>query len=368
MTRGRIACAAVGLALALGCTTPVELGERRYREGDRLGALEIWRQVDADSLYYDAARTRIAEVENEFDQLVVRYKKRARYYERRDRLAESVVNYRLALELQPGDREALLHVQELARRLDARKREEKERFDAAFQSGDLPLARGHLDTLRTLDPFDPRLQADDRRLDDSLRESVDALLVAGRTSFASGRHASAEKSFQSVLALDPENGDARGYLAYLATIRAEEKEGPADRPPTTLPASRREIRAEGHYRNALRAERDGRPFAAIRYSLRALRLNPEHGGARRHVAALRAQLSPEVSALIEDGRVHYEEEELESALDAWRRALLIDPGNEKAQEYVARAERLLQNLEQLRDDPAAQPVPRVAAPGAQGGR
>ena len=61
--------------------------------------------------------------------------------------------------------------------------------------------------------------------------------------------------------------------------------------------------------------------------------------------------------MIEDGRVHYEEEELQSALDAWRNALLIEPGNEKARDYVARAERLLQNLEQLRSEPE----PRVGA-------
>ena len=35
---------AVLMTLAVaGCTTTREMGERRYREGDRLGALEIWR-------------------------------------------------------------------------------------------------------------------------------------------------------------------------------------------------------------------------------------------------------------------------------------------------------------------------------------
>ena len=33
-------------ALCAGCTTPLERGERLYREGDRLGALETWRSAE----------------------------------------------------------------------------------------------------------------------------------------------------------------------------------------------------------------------------------------------------------------------------------------------------------------------------------
>jgi tetratricopeptide (TPR) repeat protein len=343
--------------LAFGCTTPLELGERRYRDGDRLGALEIWRQVEADSLYHEAVQRRTTEVENEFDQLVVRYKKRARYYEGRGRLAESVLNYRLALKLQPADHETLAHVQSLARTLEEHRRKAQAGFDEAFAAGDLATARTHLETLREIAPFDPELQVDDRRLDDALNEAVETLLAEGRRGFTTGRHQKSEKAFREVLVLDPENGAAQGYLAYLTTIRAEEQQGTRPATPTTLPATEREIRAEGYYRNALAAEEDERPYAAIDHNLRALRLDPHHAAAKRHLRALRSQLSPNVPALIEDGRVHYEEEELQSALDAWRRVLLIQPGNEKARDYVARAQRLLENLEQLRSEPE----PRVGA-------
>ena len=39
---------------------------------------------------------------------------------------------------------------------------------------------------------------------------------------------------------------------------------------------------------------------------------------------------------------------LRTALDLWRRALLIDPENERIQAYIARSERQLETLEQLR--------------------
>ncbi len=49
MTRAIFALVALALA---GCGTPLAAGERLYREGDRLGALETWRVIPED----DAAR------------------------------------------------------------------------------------------------------------------------------------------------------------------------------------------------------------------------------------------------------------------------------------------------------------------------
>jgi Flp pilus assembly protein TadD len=62
-------------------------------------------------------------------------------------------------------------------------------------------------------------------------------------------------------------------------------------------------------------------------------------------------LTPQVDVLIEEGRTHFRNEDLQSALDSWQRALLIDPGNERAQAYAARAVRQLENLERLRSEP-----------------
>ncbi len=87
--------------------------------------------------------------------------------------------------------------------------------------------------------------------------------------------------------------------------------------------------------------------------MRALRLDPKHRKSRLHLAALRRALKPDVPVLIESGRSHYQQEDLSSAVDQWRRVLLIDPNHAETQEYVARAERLLENLEQLRGGPPA---------------
>jgi tetratricopeptide (TPR) repeat protein len=340
---------------AIACTTPLELGERRYREGDPLGALQIWRGVPRSATYYPRVRTRVDAVEQEFRQLVVRYEKRASYYERQGRLAESILNYRLALRLEPDDHATLDHVQELARTLDARKREAKSALREDLDAGRLPAARENLMALRTLDPFDSELESVSRQVDDALQGKLDTLLARGRRGFTSGDYGAARGAFEEALVLDPHSESALGYLAYIDAIRAEESRGDAPLPrvePRLVRASDDEIRAEGHHQNALAAERAGDPYAAIRHDLRALELAPDHAEAQRHLGALRQRLRPEVPQLLEAGRSHYQQEELHSALDAWRRALLIDPANGEARDYVGRAETLLQNLERLRSEPA----------------
>jgi tetratricopeptide (TPR) repeat protein len=351
----RLSAAAWLLAAALGagCTTPLELGERRYRAGDQLGALEIWREVPPNATYYPRVRRRIEAVEEEFRQLVVRYKKRASYYERQGRLAESILNYRLALRLEPDDHDALDHVQDLARELAERKREAKSALREDLDAGRLAAARDNLVALRRLDPFDSELETVSRQVDDALRGQVDQLLARGRRGFTSGDYRSARGAFEEVLALDDQNESARGYLAYIDAIRAEEARAGAQAEARLVRASDDEIRAEGHHQNALAADRAGDPYAAIRHELRALELDPQHTEARSQLTELRRRLAPEVPRLIESGEGHYQQEELHSALDAWRRALLIDPTNQEARAYVGRAETLLQNLERLRSEPGS---------------
>ncbi len=120
------------------------------------------------------------------------------------------------------------------------------------------------------------------------------------------------------------------------------------RPAPRRSASDAEIRAEGSLQNALVAEAAGDPFQAIRYDLAALRADPNHAGARSHLAALRRALEPQIPELIEAGRRSYQQEDLQAALDQWQRALLIDPDNVDAQDHAARAEKLLERLEELR--------------------
>ncbi len=343
----------VTLAVA-GCTTTLEMGERKYRDGDRLGALEIWRTATEDQKRDAETVGRIAEIEEEFAQLVVRYKKRAGYFETKRRLAESILNYRLALKLQPHDGETLAHVQLLARELDIRKTKLQATYRVSMAGKDLAAARDDLDRLRTLDPFDPELETAGRQLGDALFAEVTRSLAAGRRGFSTGNYAAAQLAFRAALALDPDNESARGYLSYIATIHRENAASGKD--PAAFDASGpfatdADIRSEGFYQNGLVAERASDLYTAIRHFDRALVANPDHLAARQRLTSIRQRLSTRVEPLIEAGRNQFATEDLQPALDLWRRALLIDPDNPRAKAYVARAERQLENLEALRSEP-----------------
>ena len=345
---------AAAALLTAACTSPVERGERLYREGDRLGALEIWRAIPENARAYPAVQQRIPLVEAEFQRLVVRYKQRARYFESKGRLAESILNDRLALELQPDDAATLARVQALARTLAARKAELMTEYRAAFAAGDLASARRTLAQLHTLDAFDPELETEARALGDALRSEVSKQIAMGRRGFASGNFTAAQKAFEAVLELDPDNESAQGYISYIDTLRHERtrsgKTASGFVARDTF-ASQTEIRAEGFYQNGLAAARRGDYYAAIRQQLFALGANAEHAGAQQELARLRRQLAPEVEKRIESGRLAFRNEDLQSAIDEWRLALLVDPENERTRAYIGHAERQLENLERMRSEP-----------------
>lgn len=354
----------VAALAASGCTTPLERGEQRYQLGDRPGALALWRSISDDSHDAAAARQRIAAVEDEQQTLMARYRQRAVYFERKGRLAEAILSWRVVMKLDPSDSVTLSHVQELSRNLAARKGALDTQWRTALAEGRLTDARQEVAALAELDPFDPATEAGQRQVNDALDAQVERLLAEGRRGFTAGEYDAATERFREVLVLEPEQESARGYLAYIEQVRESERTRPtpAPVPAPDRTAARRaralrttdpQIRAEGFHQNALAAERSGDDYAAIAHELRALDVDPGHAKAREHLRALRSKLGPDVPGLIDSGRVAFQQEDLEAALEQWRRALLVEPDNDRASQYAARAQKLLQNLEQLRSEPDA---------------
>ena len=227
------ACGALGLA---GCASSGQSGELLYSAGDLHGAIEAWRAADPDGL-----APRIAAVEQELEARVQRYIANAQTLEREGRIAEALLDYRLALELRPDDAANLAHIQQLARSAVAQRTALLDAYRDVRARGDYAAAEPALEKLRRLDPFEPAYQSEEIRL---------------RAAIAEERRA-------------------------------------------------------------------------------------------RHERA-RAARAAQVESLVEAGRAAFGDEQLETALDLWRRALLIDPENERIQAYIARAERQLETLEQLR--------------------
>ena len=293
--------AAVIALLALwGCVTPLEQGEEQYREGDARRALEIWRAVPEDDPQSAQIAERIAEVEAEYAELAAGYLESAAQREREGRLAEALLDQRLALALSPDDAESLARVQKLARELSTQKAELAIQYHELLAAGDLQGAQVALVRLRTLDPFEAEYETEERQLQvDLVRERV-------------RRKAELTDQYRKQLAL----GDLQAARASLLELRELDPFDP-------------ELEIE---------ERQLEAGLALQWR-------------KQHVRARGEPDEEEVEELIEAGRTAFAEERLETALVLWRQARRLDPDNERVRAYVERAERELERLEKLRDEP-----------------
>jgi Flp pilus assembly protein TadD len=292
--------AALALLALCGCATPLEQGEEQYREGDARRALEIWRAVPEDDPQSLRIAARIAEVEAEYAELAAGYLESAEQREREGRLAEALLDLRLALALSPDDAESLARVQKLARQLATQKAELAIAYHELLAAGELQAAQVALVRLRTLDPFEPEFEIEERQLQvDLVRERVRRkaeLTEQYRTQISRGDLQAARASLLELRELDP----------FDPELEIEERQLEAG---LTLQWRKARVRARG---------------------------GPDE---------------EEVEQLIEAGRTAFAEERLETALVLWRQARRLDPGNERVRAYVERAERELERLEKLRDEP-----------------
>jgi tetratricopeptide (TPR) repeat protein len=348
------------LCLALSsCASKLERGEALYRQGDVRAALAAWRAIEPGESGYSRARARLEIVEAEVERSLRRWEKQAAFFENQGRLAEAVLYYRLTLKVDPDRDGTLERVQRLVRELARRAGEQRSKLQAALDGGRLVDASRHASELSRLDPFDPAIQIDLRQVQAAVGSEVMRNIEDGRRAYASGERERALASFRRVLDLDEANETAQGYLSYLQRLSELEQErvsapglkpaAPTDEsfPPPPRTVSQEEIRAEGHYRSATRAEERGDPFRALAEYESALRLDPKHRAARRRLQALRTELVPRIEELYETGKRYFQEDDLRNALRVWRQVLLIDPRHERTRENVDRAERILSRIEEL---------------------
>ena len=336
------------LSLLTACAVPLERGEALYRQGDPVGALELWRDVQPDSKDWEPARARITAVSGELQRALARYEKRAQFFEGEGRLAEAVLYYRLALVIDPERRETLDRVQQLVRTLQTQVELERTALARALDEGRLREASARAQRLERLDPFDPSIRIEIRQTRAAKGAEVQRMLEQGKRAYAAGNRDAARASFEALLALDARNERALGYLSYIRRFEQLEAQRQLPPPPSTI--TQQEILSEGHYRAAQKARAEGEPFDALTEYLAALRIDPRHAPSRGALDQLREELRPRVDELYLWGKRYFGDEDLHNALRVWRQVLLIDPNHQNTIENVERAERMLTRLEELQTD------------------
>jgi tetratricopeptide (TPR) repeat protein len=333
--------AVAALAFA-ACVTPYERGERLYRQGDPGGAIDQWQAVPESNADHRDARERLVLVQVELERALDRYEKRAEFFESQDRLAEAVLYYRLAVKFDPSRTQILDHVQIVYRQLHRREAEERAGLTEALRALDLRRAAQYAETLEKLNPFDPAIQIDVGQVRAEIGVEVSRHMLEGERAFAAGDRAAARRSFGEVLALEPDNEAARGYVKVMQDAQLS---------PWPRSTSRKAAAAVGHFDAAEAARERGEHFLALAEYEAALKENAKHAAARRRQAELRSEMKPRVDRLYREGKQYYEEEDLQNALLKWDQALLIDPEDTRTSESAERARRILIRLDELAGGP-----------------
>jgi len=347
-----------GLVLGMGtllaaCVTTYDRGAALYREGDLRGALDVWRTIEPNDREHGEAAQQMGLVEAEFGRLLRRYEKNAQFYEEQGQLAEGLLAYRLALKLEPEQPQVLERVQSLVRTLEERKRTTLSELQSSLKRDDLPEAIRQLREFEKLDPLLAETQPEVRQARALVGAEVRQHLDAGKASFDAGNNRRAKRNVDKVIALEPENVQALGLLSMIErrskglpieSSGGESAMGPGAEQPEVTAA---EIRAEGEFRAAARAEQRNDLFRALQKYQAAINADPSNAPARAALQSLRERMRPQIPELEGRAKKHFQEEDLQNAVLSWRRVLLIDPTRPGVAFNLERAQRMLARLEEI---------------------
>ena len=189
------------------------------------------------------------------------------------------------------------------------------------------------------------------------REAPDVTLNKGVTAFQEGNYREAISLLQSVLLQDPENEQAYTYfvraseivqrgttaseitpVAAAETAPAAENPPPAEQPPAPLPEVQAQLRTGLAYR-----EKGDLKNALAAFEQAAL-LEPQNAEARKNLEETQDELKKAITAHLNEGIKHFNQEALEDAIAEWNKVLELDPSNRQASEYKERASAMLKTL------------------------
>ena len=138
------------------------------------------------------------------------------------------------------------------------------------------------------------------------------------------RYLQARAEYARVLRLNPDYEAARKGLAEASRLQSE---------------------VETNQARAL--TNAGKPFAAIRSYISALRIWPQNGRARVELAALRGRESARIPRYMRDGLVEYNRRNYDLAIQRFQDVLLVNPAHKEATEYLRLSQQKQQAVRRL---------------------
>lgn len=186
-------------------------------------------------------------------------------------------------------------------------------------------ARRNYDRVLDIDPGNREVPLRISEMESSINKSVQSHLRRARTFLAADQIEKARRQFKQVLVFDPRNKEAKSGLELLKarhTVKQLFERG----------------------KSALDEEEH---LEALNILLEVLQRDEKYPEAKAFLDRTREILKPEAEKYFKSGLQFYVKEEYRAALEAWNKALLIQPDHQATLEYSKRAERKLEALKEL---------------------
>lgn len=148
----------------------------------------------------------------------------------------------------------------------------------------------------------------------SLDTRIDSLLNSGRIFLSANQYRQAIAEWQKVLSIDPKNAAADSLIKNARDARQKALDH-------ALKMCDRYIQR-------------GRWSSAQAEAERALEIDPDSPEAKRRKTQIAQSIKEAVEAKIRQGRVYFENQQYAKAEEEFRAALVLNPGNKEAKEYL----------------------------------
>lgn len=216
-------------------------------------------------------------------------------------------------------------------------------------SDSLPLHR----KISEISPRDPATREALNRLQQESHELAARLGQEGQSSVRLGKTAEGSEMLRLAAKLTDDASARNQYLAHLNAIERREEENQSKARKSRKSKKRKKKKQIARFNKSL-AQFDQlvakKQFVQARDLIERLaKINPGSEAVRNRKQILEPEILKVVEQSYQQGVNYYSAEKYQMALNSWKHTLELDPGHKKAREYSERAEKILQNLDRLRE-------------------
>lgn len=298
-------------------------GKSAYEKGDYIKAREYLEIALKNNPNSSEVKTLLTEVNNKLRIVEKEILEKADGMYSKGEYDNALEQYNTLLKISPNNEIYEIKVDNIQKIKDG-----MTEIDNLMNLGKYSEALDVVDKLKTLNPEDKNLDTIRDKIMENLYKQISSLRVQADELIKSGDYAKAVRRLETILKFDPNDVDAKSKL-QIAKSKLEEKI-------SKLMSDGRNAYNSGKYSEAIRLfslvlEDD--PNNQVAKSL----LSDARKKYNETVAKDKEKIERDVATFISRGVEEYRKGNIDKAIDYWQKVLEIDPENEQARKYIARA-------------------------------